>query len=382
MGRGLKDRMVIKQNKELKYGYTTGSCAAAAAKGAARCLLLGGKEQNVSLLTPAGIRLSLPLKDLKISEESVSCCVKKDAGDDPDVTDGIHIYADVTRIPSPEILIEGGKGIGRVTRKGLSQAPGEAAINRVPRAMITEAVREVLDCSDYEGGLKVTVWTPEGEETAKKTFNPRLGIEGGISILGTTGIVEPMSEEALVKSIEAEMRIRLCEGNGYLLVAPGNYGADYVKEQYKIEKDQILKCSNYVGETIDMAVNLRAKGILFVSHIGKFIKVAGGIMNTHSREADCRSELLAAAAVRSGSGLQTAKQILEAKTTEEALDYLHSEGLLKPAMDDVIRRIGENLSRRAYGRIMTGAVVFSNVYGFLGQTEHTDTLWKRLKETK
>lgn len=382
MGRGLEDRVVIKHNKELKCGYTTGSCAAAAAKGAARRLLLGGREQTVSLLTPAGVRLFLTLEDLKISKNSVSCCVKKDAGDDPDVTDGIHIYAEVKKIPSSEILIEGGEGIGRVTRKGLSQKPGEAAINRVPRAMITEAVREVLDCSDYEGGLKVTVWTPEGEETAKKTFNPRLGIEGGISILGTTGIVEPMSEQALVKSIEAEMKIRLYEGNGYLLVTPGNYGADYVKAQYGMTEDQILKCSNFIGQTVDIAVNLRAKGLLFVSHIGKFIKLAGGIMNTHSREADCRLELLAAAALRSGAELQTGKKILEAKTTEEALGFLHLEGLLKPAMDDVIRRIGENLSRRAYERIMTGAVVFSNVYGFLGQTEHAETLWTRLKETK
>lgn len=382
MGRGIDGRIVIKQNKELRCGYTTGSCAAAAAKGAAASLLLGNRQTEVSILTPAGIRLLLPLEKLEIWEDSASCCVTKDAGDDPDVTDGIHIYADVKKIPVPEILIEGGQGIGRVTRKGLSQAPGEAAINRVPRRMIRDAVCEVLDCSDYEGGLLVTIWTPEGEQTAKKTFNPRLGIKGGISILGTTGIVEPMSEEALVKSIEAEMRIRLAEGNGYLLASPGNYGADYAKEQYGMEEEQILKCSNFIGETIDMAVNLRAKGLLFVSHIGKFIKLSGGIMNTHSREADCRAELMAASAIRSGAGLETVKKILNAKTTEEALCFLETEGLLEQTMKDVCQRIGESLSRRPYGRIMTGAVIFSNVYGFLGQTEHTDTLWKRLKETR
>lgn len=382
MGRGIDGHIVIKQNKELRCGYTTGSCAAAAAKGAAASLLLGNRQTEVSILTPAGIRLLLPLEKLKVWEDSASCCVTKDAGDDPDVTDGIHIYADVKKIPIPEILIEGGQGIGRVTRKGLSQVPGEAAINRVPRRMIRDAVCEVLDCSDYEGGLLVTIWTPEGEQTAKKTFNPRLGIKGGISILGTTGIVEPMSEEALVRSIEAEMRIRLAEGNGYLLVSPGNYGADYAKEHYGMEEEQILKCSNFIGETIDMAVNLRAKGLLFVSHIGKFIKLSGGIMNTHSREADCRAELMAAAAIRSGGGLETVKKILNAKTTEEALCFLETEGLLEQTMKDVCQRIGESLSRRSYGRIMTAAVIFSNVYGFLGQTEHTDTLWKRLKETR
>lgn len=382
MGRGLEEHKVIKQNKELRCGYTTGSCAAAAAKGAAAALLLGIQESNVSLLTPAGIRLFLPLEDFRVSNDSVSCCVTKDAGDDPDVTDGIHIYADVKKIPSPGILIEGGEGIGRITRKGLLLPVGEAAINPVPREMIKDAVREVLDCSDYEGGLIVTVQTPEGEETAKKTFNPRLGIEGGISILGTTGIVEPMSEVAMVKSIEAEMRILLAEGNGYLLVTPGNYGADYVKAHCGISGDNILKCSNFVGDTIDMAVNLKAKGILFVSHIGKFIKLAGGIMNTHSREADCRAELMAAAAVRNGAGLKTVKKILQIKTTEEGISFLESEGILERTMEDVLERIGENLSRRAYDRLVTGAVVFSNGHGFLGQTKHTDLLRQKLKETE
>lgn len=382
MGRGIDGHIVIKQNRELRCGYTTGSCAAAAAKGAAGSLLLRNPQTEVSILTPAGIRLLLPLENLKVWDDCASCCVTKDAGDDPDVTDGIHIYADVKKIPAPEIIIEGGRGIGRVTRKGLSQPPGEAAINQVPHRMITDAVREVLDCSDYEGGLLITIWTPEGEQTAEKTFNPRLGIEGGISILGTTGIVEPMSEKALVKSIEADMRIRLAEGNGYLLVTPGNYGAVHIKEQYGMEEERILKCSNFVGETIDMAVNLRAKGLLFVSHIGKFIKLSGGIMNTHSREADCRAELMAAAAIRSRAGLETAKDILDAKTTEEALSFLEAEGLMETVMKDICQRIGESLSRRSYGRIMTGAVIFSNVYGFLGQTEHTDTLWKRLKETR
>ena len=189
MGRGIEEHKVIKQNKELRCGFTTGSCAAAAAKGAAAALLLGIKEVKISLLTPAGIRLFLPLEDFRVSDNSVSCCVTKDAGDDPDVTDGIHIYAEVKKIPSSGILIEGGEGIGQITRKGLFLPVGEAAINPVPRKMITDAVQEVLDRSDYEGGLSVTVRTPEGEETAKKTFNPRLGIEGGISILGTTGIV-------------------------------------------------------------------------------------------------------------------------------------------------------------------------------------------------
>lgn len=174
--------------------------------------------------------------------------------------------------------------------------------------MIAREVEQVIEEEGYEGGLKVTIWTPEGEKIGKRTFNPRLGIQGGISILGTSGIVEPMSEAALIKSIEIEMRMRVENGGRYLLVTPGNYGAAYLKEHIELDFSQNIKCSNYVGETIDMAVGMEAKGILFISHIGKFIKVAAGIMNTHSRSADGRAEIMAANAVRAGASLETAKE--------------------------------------------------------------------------
>ena len=234
---GLENSYVIRNNKKMRLGYTTGSCAAAAAKGAAEMLLGGAALTEVSLMTPKGLLLHLELLDIRKEADAVSCAVRKDAGDDPDTTDGLLIYARVergSRTQESRILLDGGKGVGRVTKPGLNQPVGAAAINSVPRAMIYREVEEASEKYDYEGKLKVTIFVPEGEETAKKTFNPRLGIEGGISILGTTGIVEPMSEQALVESIRVEMSQHVAQGEEYLLVTPGNYGAEYLKEHYDL----------------------------------------------------------------------------------------------------------------------------------------------------
>ncbi|MGN1171449.1 MAG: cobalt-precorrin-5B (C(1))-methyltransferase CbiD, partial [Lachnospiraceae bacterium] len=187
------EQFVYKDKKKLRCGYTTGSCAAAAAKAAAIMLFIGEKIDSVDLLTPGGVSLRLNVEETERNSDSVSCAVRKDAGDDADITDGILIYATVQRQEKQGIEIDGGEGIGRVTRPGLEQSPGSAAINSVPRRMIRDALSEVCDTFGYEGGLKAVIWAPEGTELAKKTFNPNLGVEGGISILGTSGIVEPMS---------------------------------------------------------------------------------------------------------------------------------------------------------------------------------------------
>lgn len=377
---GLEDFYIVKNNKKMRYGYTTGSCAAAAAKGAARMLLSQAQVEEADLMTPKGILLHLLLLEISWNKDKAECCVQKYAGDDPDATDGIHIYATVEKRREPGVVIDGGVGVGRVTRKGLEQPVGAAAINRVPRRMIAREVEQVIEEEGYEGGLKVTIWTPEGEKIGKRTFNPRLGIQGGISILGTSGIVEPMSEAALIKSIEIEMRMRVENGGRYLLVTPGNYGAAYLKEHIELDFSQNIKCSNYVGETIDMAVGMEAKGILFISHIGKFIKVAAGIMNTHSRSADGRAEIMAANAVRAGASLETAKELLQTGTTDEALEILQREGLVEKTMEEVLERVEYYLNHRAYGQLETGAILFSNAYGYLGRTSRVPDLLDKLRE--
>ena len=381
---GLEDYYIIKNNRKMRFGYTTGSCAAAAAKGAAEILLGKQKIKEVPLMTPKGILLYLELLDIREEEGAVSCAVRKDAGDDPDTTDGILVFARVEKLKDsgesaqPSILLDGGEGVGRVTRPGLSQKVGEAAINPVPRTMILSAVRETAEKYQYKGKLKVIISVPGGEETARRTFNPRLGILGGISILGTSGIVEPMSEAALIESIRVEMAQKAAEGMEYLLVTPGNYGADYLKGHMDLPFEKNIKCSNYVGETIDMAVNMGIKGILFVSHIGKFVKVAAGIMNTHSHNADARMETLCACAIRAGAGLDCAKEILDCGTTDEALAVLKRYGVLKESMGQMMLKIQFYLDHRSYEHILLGAVIFSNEYGYLGQTENAERLIGKL----
>ena len=378
MGTGLEECYVIKNNKKMRFGYTTGSCAAAACKGAAEMLLGGKRMEQVELMTPKGILLKLQLVEIRMQEKEVTCAVRKDAGDDPDTTDGILVFATV-RKKEQGICIDGGIGVGRVTRPGLNQAIGEAAINPVPKAMIQKAAEEAADRYDYEGGLEIEISVPEGVEAARKTFNPRLGIVGGISILGTTGIVEPMSEKALIESIRVEMQQHYRQGEAYLIVTPGNYGEEYLRNHMDISFEKNIKCSNYVGETIDMAINMGVKGILFVSHIGKFVKVAGGIMNTHSHCADSRMEVLASSAIRAGADLACAKAILDCNTTDQALEVLVQNRLLEAAMKIVMDKIQYYLDHRSYKRIQLGAVVFSNVQGYLGQTEMAAELIGRLR---
>ncbi|MDO5135426.1 MAG: cobalt-precorrin-5B (C(1))-methyltransferase CbiD [Eubacteriales bacterium] len=377
-GTGLEEAFVIRGNKKMRMGYTTGSCAAAACKGAAE-MLLGGKEiSQVPLMTPKGILLRLRLLDIRREGEEVSCAVKKDGGDDPDNTHGLLVYARVKKRTKPGIRLDGGPGVGRVTKAGLSQKIGEAAINPVPKAMILRAAEETAAKYDYEGGLDILIFVPGGEERAKKTFNPRLGIVGGISILGTTGIVEPMSEKSLVASIQLEMRQHFVQGESYILMTPGNYGEAYLREHMELPFERNVQCSNYVGESIDMAVEMGVKGLLFVSHIGKFVKVAAGIMNTHSHCADGRMEILAANAIRAGGDLACARDILGCSTTDEALAVLERGGILRETMGEVLERIQFYLDHRSYERILLGAVIFSNVYGFLGQTARAGELMEKI----
>lgn len=371
---GLEKYYVIRGQKKLRFGYTTGSCAAGAAKAAVEMLLGGYRMSEISLMTPKGILLSLELEDVQMEKNMVSCAVRKNGGDDPDSTNGLLIYALAEKTNTIGIILEGGTGVGRVTKPGLSQKIGEAAINPVPRSMILQEAKNAAARYNYEGGLKITISVPEGERIARKTFNPRLGIVGGISILGTSGIVEPMSERALIESIHVEMKQHFAQGEEYFLVTPGNYGADFLRQHMELPFEKNIKCSNYIGETIDMAVDMEAKGILFVAHIGKFVKVAAGIMNTHSHNADGRMEIMASNAIRVGAPLSCAQEILACNTTDEALDTLNRYKILKETMEELMKHIQFYLDHRSYEQILLGAVVFSNVYGYLGQTRDAGKL--------
>ena len=382
------ERYVYKNQKKMRCGYTTGTCACAAAKAAAYMLLSGREVKEIKVITPMGVSLTLPVIDIDIKEDKVICAIKKDSGDDPDVTNGIKIYAQVTyvkedimrTINTDGVIVDGGIGVGRVTKKGLKCAVGEAAINPVPLKMIKEAVAEAAESYSYEGSLKVIISAPKGVDIAKKTFNPNLGITGGISILGTTGIVEPMSEQALIDTIRTEIKMHIAEGERVLLIAPGNYGQDFLLNTLGIELKRSIKCSNYIGDTIDMVCDAGAEAMLLVGHIGKLVKLGAGIMNTHSKAADGRMEVLAACAIRAGAEADTARKILDCVTTEAALDILKKSDMLENTMKQLMIRIEDVLQRRSSGKIRIGAIVFSNEYGILGKTKTADMLLEDIME--
>lgn len=364
----------------LRSGYTTGTCAALAAAGAARLLLTGKAPETIGLMTPKGLRVDTVLEDCRYEDDSASCAVRKDAGDDPDVTDGMLIYAAVTKARQG-IRIDGGQGVGRVTKPGLDQPVGAAAINTVPRQMISAAVETVCEELGYSGGLNVVISVPGGEETARKTFNPMLGIEGGISILGTSGIVEPMSEQAIVDTIAVEIRQAAAAGGGKLVLTPGNYGMDFIEESCSgLTAVPRVKCSNYIGEAIDIAVVEGFHELLLVGHIGKLVKLAGGIMNTHSKMADCRRELFCAHAALCGADRALCCRLMEQVTTDGCIALLDSAGLREAVMESLLDAIQWQLDRRAAGGLKTGAILFSNEYGQLGMTAGAGALLRQWGE--
>lgn len=372
------EEYIVKGGKKLRLGYTTGSCAAAAAKAAAFMLLTGRRMEQVTLLTPKGIRLELPVREIDMGPEAVSCAIEKDSGDDPDVTGGTLIFAEVSRCEDGGIAINGGVGVGRVTKPGLDQPVGAAAINSVPRQMIREAVEEVRALTDSREGLRVVISVPEGEALAKKTFNPRLGIVGGISILGTTGIVEPMSEQALVETIRVELRQRRESGAAYVLLTPGNYGSDFIRDGLGIDPAIAVQTSNFIGDALEICRELGFRGAVLVGHIGKLVKLAGGMFNTHSKHGDCRMELIAAHAAAAGLAAERVGEILQCVSCDDALRILREVNLCGQTMDRLMERIAFHLQAKAGEELEIGAIAFSKVYGLLGQTAGADSLLRRV----
>lgn len=362
------------QGKNLRCGYTTGSCATAAAKAAAMMLLTGERVATVRIDTPKGVVLELEPLEVELAEQYVSCAIRKDSGDDPDDTNGVLVFAKVEKVAEPGVHIEGGVGVGRVTKPGLACAVGGPAINPTPRRMITAEVGSVMEQAGYSEGLLVTISIPEGVEIAKKTFNPRLGIIGGLSVLGTSGIVEPMSEKALIETMYVEMRAQKARGNKHLLVFFGNYGEDFTRDVMQLDLEGAVTCSNFVGELLDYAVFLGFETLLLIGHSGKLVKLAQGVMNTHSKYADCRTELFALEAMFHGASIEVGQEIYHCLTTDEVTKILKREQIFEPVMDKVTERIDFYMQHRVHGKIKTAAFMFSNVYGILGKTKAADEL--------
>ena len=387
------EEYVIKNQKRLRLGITTGTCSAAAAQAAAMQLLLGVESHAVTLRTPKGMTVSVPVYLLESDSRKASYKVVKDSGDDPDVTNGTDVCVTVEFVKQrvceqkdgsqdrscaftsesfPYLTLDGGIGIGRVTKEGLEQAVGQAAINRVPRQMIFAAVADVCEKANVCEPLHITVWMPEGETLAKRTFNPKLGIEGGLSILGTSGILEPMSEQAIVATIETEIRQLHAVGEEKVLVTPGNYGQAYASEYLGLDLAKSVKSSNYIGDTIDLAISYGMKDFLLVGNIGKLVKLAAGIFNTHSKVADGRGEIFAVHAAMAGAGANVVQEIYNCINTDRMLDVVEREGLREDVMQSILAAIEKHVDDRIGDAMRFGVIVFSEKYGYLGQTSDAD----------
>lgn len=381
-----------KGQKKLRCGITSGTCAAVATSAAVRDLLQGIQSEIIKLRTPKGVLVEVPVYCKEKGNGFATYGVIKDSGDDPDVTNGAEILVTVKNhseeitdkhftyeVNGSVIYLDGGVGIGRITEAGMEQQIGQAAINMVPRKMIFEAAEEVMAEVSYNGDLEIIVSVPEGESLAKKTFNPKLGIQGGISILGTSGILEPMSEQAIIDTIETQIRQLSLQGEKKLLITPGNYGQSYVSEYLGLDLEKSVKCSNYIGATLDLAVSYEMETVLLVGNIGKLIKLAAGIMNTHSKTADGRCEIMAVHVGLNGGSKKQMEQIMECVNTDQMLAYLKEWELFDEVMESLLTKIQDYVAGRLGENIKFAVFLFSEKYGFLGATKEQEDIlaqWK------
>ena len=365
----------------LRRGWTTGTCAAAAAEAAALLLLTGRAPAELRLETPGGLTFTLPVEQPHLDGDAAVCTVRKDAGDDPDVTNGVGIAAAVSRAASG-VAIRGGAGVGRVTRPGLAMPVGEAAINPGPRAQITAALERAAQACGYTGGFTVVISAENGEELAGQTYNSHLGVVGGISILGTSGVVEPMSEKALTDTIRLELDSLYAQGQRTAFLCPGNYGADFARDALGLDLEKAVKCSNYIGEALDHAVFRGFRDILLVGHAGKLVKLAAGVMNTHSSVADGRQEIFTAHAALCGAGHKTLAGLMESVSVDACIALLDRENLRAPVLACIEREIEKRLALRLRNRGHVEFILFTAKYGILAQSPGAAALCERLRESK
>ena len=390
------NRYKFKDGRRLRCGYTTGTCAAAAAAAAVRLLLKGESVRQVSVELPEGGEAEIPV-EFVISEKkqenepglSATAGVRKDAGDDADVTDGMLICVTVRpegagKDSDKRVVISAGRGVGRVTKPGLDQPVGAAAVNTVPRRMICREVEKVCREAGYDGRISVVISVPGGEEAAIRTFNPVLGVEGGISVLGTSGIVEPMSDRALIETIRTEIRSKKAlysqkDSPVCLAAVPGNYGMKFIRETLGLQEESAVKCSNFIGETLDACWEYGIEGILLAGNAGKLIKLAAGVMNTHSSEADARMETIVSCSLEAGASLETLRRTAECVTTEAAFSLLKKEGLAQAVLDIAAERAAVHMARRVKNQVTAGIIIFSAESGLTARGGEAEAILEKIR---
>ncbi|AWH79087.1 cobalt-precorrin-5B (C(1))-methyltransferase CbiD [Clostridioides difficile] len=402
------EEYVYIDGKKYRRGYTTGSCATGASKAAVYMLITKNRINTINIDTPKGIPLLLKVDNINISDTFVECSIKKDGGDDIDATHTMDIYAraeivskndknkgyltlkDIDSLSTNSeckselykfIRVYGGTGIGVVTKKGLSVDVGKPAINPTPLKMINHEIRKLIG-DNFESilgndkVLKITIFAPQGETVAKKTFNPRLGIVGGISIIGTTGIVEPMSDEGWKKSLSIELQMKKEQGLDKIILVPGNHGEQFIREKLNLDIKYVVRVSNFIGYMIKEAQRIGYKKILMAGHIGKFIKVSAGIFNTHSKVADARSEILVANLALMGARYEFLNKINQCVTTEEAVELINSSEyreVYNILSNKCRERVKQYLNEDS-DDIDVEVIIFSMDKSLLGKSDNTDDL--------
>lgn len=346
--------------KVLRSGITTGTCAAAATK-AAVLAWQGRTPAAVEVASPQGKVITVPIAACNVIPGGAIASVVKDAGDDPDITNGVTITVAVEVNASTEIVIKAGPGVGTVTKPGLAVPAGQPAVNPGPRKMIMQAIGDVLPEAH---GAVVTISIPDGERLASRTLNPVLGITGGLSIIGTTGIVEPMSEEAFKNSLTPQISVVKALGYDEIVFAPGKIGQD-IAIGYSLPADVIVQTSNFIGHMLENAVHQGIRRVLLFGHLGKIVKIAAGIFHTHNRVADARMETLAAYAASAGAPQQAVREILDCITTEAAMPVIE-----RYALTDIYTVLAERASIRAtryvFGDLMVGTAIVTLTGEILG----------------
>ena len=361
--------------KILRSGYTTGACAAAGVKAALIFMTSNKMVNNVEITALDGTILTIPINSINLVEsngsEAIRVEVIKDSGDDPDITNGTSVFTEVRRIAGEEIIFRAGEGVGTVTKSGLSVPVGEPAINPKPRELISNVIKEFF--ADPVG-IEVTISIPAGVELAKKTLNPVLGVEGGLSVIGTTGVLRPMSEEAFKKSLVPQIDVAIDAGYDSLIFVPGKIG-EVAALKLGLPKEAIVETSNFIGYMLEAAVEREVKNVLLLGHIGKLAKVAAGVFYTHNRIADCRLETIAACAAAEGLGYKAVKQILNANTTEEAIRIIDENGF-----ERVYQKIAKRASTRAYryifGKVYVGTILIDRENDILGMDKFAEEILK------
>lgn len=367
-------RYIYKGCKKLRTGYTTGSCAAAATKAACYMLKNQKKIDSVKISTPKGWDLNLDVHKCEFDEKRASCCIVKDSGDDPDITNGVEVFAEVIKRDDNTINIVGGIGVGLVTKEGLQVPINHHAINPTPFKMIKQSIKSIMEESE---GVDVIISIPQGEELAKKTFNPKLGIVGGLSILGTTGIVEPMSEDALKETIYLELKMAHKKNDKHVILVPGNIGEKLLLKHYSIKDISIVKISNYLGFALEKCAELDFGKIIIAGHIGKLIKPAGGIYYTHSRISSTRMEILTAYLGIMGMKQENLISIMKCTTTDEAVKIIRQTGM-EEVFHILANKAASNCEGYIYGNIEIGVIYF-NMTDLLAISDKVESIIGEMK---